>query len=55
MNYKKLLEQVANEHNTTPKEVESEIKKAINVAGYNIEPAMFISLIVSKVKNNIQK
>lgn len=53
MSYKRLLQQVAREHNTTPKEVEQEIKTAIQIAGYDIEPALFISLIASKVKNEL--
>lgn len=53
MSYKRLLQQVAREHNTTPKEVEQEIKTAIQIAGYDIEPALVISLIASKVKNEL--
>lgn len=53
MSYQRLLQQVAREHNSTPKEVEQEIKTDMQIAGYDIEPALFISLIASKVKNEL--
>jgi hypothetical protein len=55
MSYQKLLKQVAKEHNTTPKEVENEIKNAIRCVGYDIEPVEFIALISSKVKSELNK
>lgn len=50
MSYQKLLEQVAREHNTTPQEVDSEMRTALQTAGYDIEPAMFIALATAKAK-----
>ena len=36
MSYQKLLEQVAREHSTTPQEVDSEMRTALQMAGYDI-------------------
>lgn len=55
MSYQKLLEQVAKEHNTTPKDVDAEMRKALLMAGYDIDPALFISLAASKVKKTIYR
>ena len=55
MSYQKLLEQVAKEHNTTPEEVDVEMRKALHMAGYDIDPALFISLAASKVKKTIHR
>lgn len=55
MSYQKLLEQVAREHNTTPEEVDSEMRTALQMAGYYIEPAMFIALATAKAKKTIYR
>lgn len=55
MSYQKLIEQVAREHNTTPQEVDSEMRMALHMAGYDIDPALFISLAASKVKKTIYR
>lgn len=55
MSYQKLLEQIAKEHNTTPEEVNSEMRTALKMAGYDIEPAMFIALATTKVKKTIHR
>ena len=55
MNYKKLLKEVAAEYNTTPQEVEKEIKNAIIAAGYDMEPELFIALATAKVKSEMSK
>lgn len=55
MSYQKLLEQVAKEHNTTPQEVDSEMRTALQMAGYDIEPTMFIALATAKVKKTIYR
>lgn len=55
MQYQRLLEQVAKENNTTPEEVEKEMRKALQIAGYDIEPAIFIALAASKVKKTIYR
>lgn len=52
MRYQRLLELVAKENNTTPKKVEKEMRKALQIAGYDIEPAIFIALAASKVKKD---
>ena len=49
------LEQVAKEHNTTPEEVDVEMRTALHMAGYDIEPAMFIALATAKVKKTIYR
>ena len=53
MSYQNLLEQVAKEHNTTPEQVDSEMRTALQMAGYDIEPAMFIALAATKAKRTI--
>ena len=55
MSYQKLLEQVAREHNTTPEEVDSEMRTALQMAGYDIEPAMFIELATTKAKKTMHR
>ena len=55
MSYQKLIEQVAREHNTTPQEVDSEMRMALHMAGYDIEPTMFIALATTKVKKTIYR
>ena len=51
MNYKKLLKEVAKEYNATPKEVDFEIRKAIEATGLDITPQDFISMVAEKVKS----
>ena len=55
MRYQRLLEQVAKENNTTPEKIENEMRKALQIAGYDIEPAIFIALAASKVKKTIYR
>ncbi len=52
MSYQKILNQIAKENNTTSEEVETEIRKALEMAGYNIDPELFIALIAAKVKKD---
>ena len=52
MDYKKILRSVADEYNTTPEEVEKEIKDAIKSAGLNITPQLFIALVTAKIKKD---
>ena len=52
MDYKKILQAVADEYNTTPEEVEKEIKDAIRSAGLNITPQLFIAIVTAKVKKD---
>ena len=53
MEYKSLLQAVADEFKTTPDEVEAEMKKAIKAAGYDISPQLFISLCAAKAIDDI--
>lgn len=55
MSYQRILERVAAMNNTTPDEVDKEMRKAISEAGYDIEPAAFISLVSSKVKKTMYR
>ena len=55
MRYQSLLKRIANENNTTPEEVEKEMREALKVAGYDIEPAIFIALAASKAKKTIYR
>ena len=52
MKYKKLLREVAKEHNTTPNEVDAEIRAAIKAAGLNVPPQIFITMCAEKVKKD---
>ena len=52
MNYKRMIQLVAKEYNTTPDEVEAEIKEAVKAAGLDMSPQLFISLCVAKVKKD---
>lgn len=53
MHYNSLLEKIAKENNTTPKEVEIEMQKTLQAAGFDIEPLVFIALAATKVKKTI--
>lgn len=53
MRYEKLLEIIAQENNTTPKEVDKEIREAIKSAGLDMPPELFIALNAAKVKDDI--
>lgn len=53
MNYKRMLQLVAKEYHTTPEDVEKEIKNAIKIAGYDIEPQLFIALCAIKAMDDI--
>lgn len=55
MRYQRLLKQVAQENNITPEKVENEMRKALQIAGYDIEPAIFIALAASKAKKTIYR
>lgn len=54
MSYKSLLNKVAEQYKTTPEEVDKEIREAIKYTGMDIEPKLFISLILAKVKSEIK-
>ena len=43
-----MLQLVAKEHNTTPKEAEKEMKAAIKAAGLDITPEVFIALCAAR-------
>ncbi len=53
MDYNTLLETVAKEYKTTPQEVEKEMKNAINAAGYDLPPQLFIALCTAKAMDDI--
>lgn len=55
MRYQILLEQVAKENHTTTEKVENEMRKALQIAGYDIDPAIFIALAASKAKKTIYR
>lgn len=46
---------MAKDNNTTPKEVENEMQKALQAAGFDIEPSVFIALAATKVKKTIYR
>lgn len=51
MQYKRLLEKIAEQYHTTPAEADKEIKRAIKAAGYDMPPELFIALAARKVSN----
>lgn len=53
MNYKNLIKQIAEIHNTTPNEVDTQIRKAIRLSGYDMKPEVFISMLMQKVKQEL--
>jgi hypothetical protein len=53
MSYENLLLEVARLHNTSPEEVESEMKIALKQAGLNISPRDFIAITSAKAKNTL--
>lgn len=53
MNYINITEQIAAENDTTAQEVENEMKKALEEAGIDLDPELFISLICHSVRRNI--
>ena len=55
MEYKKMLKQVAKKYNTTPEEVEEEMKKAIKAAGLNMSPQAFIRDCAAKTIRTINR
>ena len=55
MSYTKLLKMVANEHNTTPENVDEEMRRVIQSAGYDMEPESFAALMAAKVKKRTNK
>ncbi|MBQ9551721.1 MAG: hypothetical protein IJU96_03055 [Clostridia bacterium] len=55
MSYTKLLKMVANEHNTTPENVDEEMRRVIQSAGYDMEPESFVALMAAKVKKRTNK
>ncbi len=55
MNYQKLLKQIAMEHNTTPEEVDNEMRNALHMAGFDISPTIFIAIAMGKAKKTIYR
>lgn len=53
MNYIKIVEQIATDNNTTPEEVDMEIRKALDAAKISVEPDLFISMVASKLRKNL--
>lgn len=53
MKYKEMLKMVARQENTTPKKVDKEIRKAIKLAGIDINPEAFIKMCAMKIKDDI--
>ena len=52
MKYKKIIKTVAKLNNTSAKEVENEIKFALNQSGINVSPEILIELISQKIKKD---
>lgn len=55
MNYKKILDIIAKEHHTTPEDVEKEIRNALQLAGYDVDPSIVVALIKLKVEKTIYR
>ena len=50
-----IYEKVAELHNTTPEEVEQEMRSAIRATGIDMEPEVFINLVARGVLNKIEQ
>ena len=50
MNYQKLIRKVAKHYGVSQKEVDAEIKKAIQYSGYQMKPEDFIKMCLKKLK-----
>lgn len=55
MNYKEILIQIAEKHNTNVEEVEAEMQKALSLAGLDVAPQFFISCAKAKVEKTIYR
>lgn len=45
-----IYEKVAEQHNTTPEEVEKEIRLALKLAGIELEPEQFIEMAADLIR-----
>ena len=58
MKKNRIIDTVAKNFNTTPKDVETEIKMAITQAGYDMEVSEFIAMarkmVIKKMEENAQ-
>lgn len=52
MTYQEILERIAKKHNTDSKEIETAMREALHLAGYDIEPAMFIAFATVKAEKD---
>ncbi len=53
--YKDILKSVVAQYNTTPEEVDAEIRAAIREAGLNVPPEIFIGMTALKAKIEMDK
>lgn len=50
-----IYEKVAQQHNTTPEEVEKEMQNAIRATGIEMDPEVFINLVAKSVMKKIEQ
>lgn len=53
MNYKKIISNLAKQHNTSKKEIEREMKKALLLSGIKCTPKEFILSTASEAKRRL--
>ncbi|MEE0928164.1 MAG: hypothetical protein UIG59_03145 [Acutalibacteraceae bacterium] len=53
MNYKQILKRLAKKHNTTPKQVENEMKLALQYAGLDVSVQDFILNSTLQIKQRL--
>ena len=52
MNYKRIIKQVAKQHNVSPDYVDLQIRSALKESGINITPELFIELVSNQAKKD---
>lgn len=53
MKYKKILARLAKSHNTSKKEIDLQIRKALTDSGINVSPEVVIEIATEQIKKTI--
>ena len=53
MEYKKIIAQIAKRHGVSSKQVDSELKTALEMSGINVTPDIFIQIAAERIKKTI--
>ena len=55
MRYQWIIETIAKEYNTTPEEVDAEMRKAVLEAGYLMSPRAFLAMCCDKLHSEFKQ